>query len=89
MPDGHRQDYRLRASRDGLRVQGLCASYDLLAMVRDAGWRVVGARSHAAKRLLKKADLLHNVEILPPPRLRWRTSLASASATNTAPANGL
>jgi hypothetical protein len=86
MPDGRIQDYHLRAARDGLRVEPAARSYDLMVMIREARWRIVGARSHAAKRLLKVAGLPNDVEMLPP-RIPWRTSLASASATVTATAH--
>jgi hypothetical protein len=40
MPDGTTRRYDLRASESGLRLVRPYASYDLLAMLRDAGWRI-------------------------------------------------
>ena len=39
-PDGTTGEYRLRSTRFGLRLVRRRASYDLLTMWRDAGWRI-------------------------------------------------
>ena len=67
MPDGDTQDYHLRASRHGLRLVRACASYDLMAMIREGGWTIAGVRTRAAKRMLEKAGLLDGVAVLVAP----------------------
>jgi hypothetical protein len=45
LPDGTTREYRLRATRFGLRLVGRGASYDLLTMWRDGGWRIQDLRT--------------------------------------------
>jgi hypothetical protein len=50
-PGGSAREYQLQQSMHGLRlVAGCLASYDLLTMVTEAGWRV--ARADEADRVL-------------------------------------
>ena len=77
--DGATAEYRLRRTADRLRLELAFASYDLVTML-DAGWQIVGTKTHAAERLLGRAGLLtSDIERLPPARrLRWRRSLYKA-----------
>ena len=50
IPDGSTAEYRLRASRSGLRLVRSCVSYDLITMVRDAGWRIVEVKTDLVSR---------------------------------------
>jgi hypothetical protein len=52
MPDGTTRRYDLRASESGLRLVRACASYDLLAMLRDAGWRIHAVTDEVDRRRL-------------------------------------
>ena len=55
MPDGTTRKYDLRASESGLRLVRACSSYDLLAMVRDAGWRIHAVTDEADRiRLVRQ-----------------------------------
>ena len=76
-PDGATAEYRLRRTQTGLRLELRCASYDLVTMVLEAGWQIVGTRTHVAERLLLRAGLLTSeIDRLPPSRRsRWRTLL--------------
>ena len=81
MPDGSHQDYHVRRTSQGLRVLRPCASYEPVVMMADAGWEIVGVRTHAAKRLLKAAGLLSaDLPLLPRP-LRWRMARRYADST--------
>ena len=55
LPDGTRCEYRLRSTKGGLRLAGSCASYDLLAMVRDAGWTIQEVKTDIARKRLMRA----------------------------------
>jgi hypothetical protein len=72
MPDGSIQDFHLRGVSESLRLVRPCASYELAMMVADGRWEIVGVRTEAAKRLLRRAGLLPAVFAR---RQRWRTSL--------------
>ena len=77
-PDGATAEYYLRRTKDGgLRLELGCSSYDLSAMMENAGWQIVGVRSFAAKRLLLHAGLLTQSVSELPQRARWRTALPS------------
>ena len=55
MPDGTTRKYDLRASESGLRLVRACASYDLLAMLHDAGWRIHAVTGEADRmRLIRE-----------------------------------
>ena len=81
LPDGSTQEFHLRQTPHGLRLLRPSASYDLAAMMAEAGWIVIGVRTETAKRLLRRVGL--SPERLPtlPQRRRWRTSLAEHGAT--------
>jgi hypothetical protein len=55
IPNGPTAEYRLVGSKSGLRLVRSCASYDLLTMVRDAGWRIVEVKTDLAWRRLRRA----------------------------------
>ena len=55
MPDGTTHKYDLRASESGLRLVRTCASYDLRAMLRDAGWRIQAVTCEADRVQLIRA----------------------------------
>jgi hypothetical protein len=63
MPDGTTHKYDLRASDSGLRLVRTCASYDLLAMLREAGWRIQAVTCEADRVQLIRA---FGAEMLPP-----------------------
>lgn len=75
-PDGATAEYRLRRTTNGLRLELRCVSYDLMTML-DAGWQIVGTRTHFAEHLLLRAGLLtSDIDRLPPSRRsRWHMSL--------------
>jgi hypothetical protein len=52
LPDGSTCEYRLRATKWGLRLVRSCASYDLLTLVRDAGWTIREVKTEIARRHL-------------------------------------
>jgi len=52
MPDGTTRQYALRASESGLRLVRAFASYDLLAMLRDARWRIHAVTDEADRMRL-------------------------------------
>jgi hypothetical protein len=54
LPDGARCQYRLIATRMGLRLVRRFASYDLMAMVRDAGWRIHALTSRRDRTLIRR-----------------------------------
>ena len=83
-PNGATAEYRLRHAASGLRLEMPTASYDLLAML-NAGWEIVGTKTHAAERLLRRAGLLtSDIERLPPARRsRWCRSLMTAPRERT------
>jgi hypothetical protein len=55
LPDGTTCEYRLRAAKHGLRLERSYASYDLLTMVRDAGWVIRDVKTKIAHRRLMRA----------------------------------
>ena len=55
VPDGTTCEYRLRAAKRGLRLERSCASYDLLTLVRDAGWVIRDVKTTIAHRRLMRA----------------------------------
>ena len=55
MPDGTTRRYDLRASASGLRLVRAFASYDLLAMLRDAGWRIHAVTDDADRMRVQAA----------------------------------
>jgi hypothetical protein len=55
-PMGHVGEYELHATERGLRLVARCASYDLMTMVRDAGWKVAAAEDDE-RQLLQQADI--------------------------------
>jgi len=55
LPDGTTCEYRLRATKRGLRLERSCASYDLLTMVRDAGWAIREVKTEMAHSRLLRA----------------------------------
>jgi hypothetical protein len=57
LPDGSTQEFHLRQTPHGLRLLRPSASYDLAAMMAEAGWIVVGVRTEVAKRLLRRVGL--------------------------------
>ena len=71
-PNGATAEYRLRQATSGLRLELAAGSYDLLTML-EAGWQIVGTKSYAAERLLRRAGLLtSDINRLPPGRrFRW------------------
>ena len=75
-PNGETVEYRLRHDARGLRLELSAGSYDLLAML-DEGWQIVGTKTYAAERLLRRAGLLaSDIDRLPRAhRYRWRRSL--------------
>ena len=75
MPDGSIQDFHLRCVSQSLRLVRPCASYELAMMVADGRWEIVGVRTEAANRLLRRAGLLPAVFAR---RQRWRTSLLAS-----------
>ena len=54
LPDGTTCEYLLRKSKDGLRLVRPCASYDLLTLVRDAGWSIQEVKTNLERKLLSK-----------------------------------
>jgi hypothetical protein len=52
LPDGSTCEYRLQATKWGLRLVRSCASYDLLTLVRDAGWTIREVKTDIARRRL-------------------------------------
>ena len=75
-PDGATGEYRLRQTANGFRLDLRCTSYDLMTML-EAGWQIVGTRTYAAERLLRRAGLLTSeIDRLPRSRRsRWRRLL--------------
>ena len=75
-PNGATGEYRLRQTANGFRLDLRCTSYDLMTML-EAGWQIVGTRTYAAERLLRRAGLLTSeIDRLPRNRRsRWRRSL--------------
>jgi len=55
LPDGTTCEYRLLQTKSGLRLLRPCASYDLLTLVRDAGWRIETAKTHLERKYLALA----------------------------------
>ena len=55
LPDGTTCEYRLQQTNNGLRLVRSCASYDLLTLVRDAGWRIETVKPHLARQYLALA----------------------------------
>ena len=78
-PDGATGEYRLRPTADGFRLDLRCTSYDLTSML-EAGCQIVGTRTYAAERLLRRAGLLTSeIDRLPRSRRsRWRRLLHTA-----------
>jgi hypothetical protein len=78
-PNGDTAEYRVRRTAQGLRLELQTASYDLLAML-NAGWQIVGTKTHAAERLLRRAGMFtSDIDRLPPARrFRWRRTLIEA-----------
>ena len=81
MPDGTTKAYRLRRTREGLRVELRWTSYDLVTMVDEAGWRIVAVETETAKRLLASAGLLTG-DVKLPTRHRWRGSVGQGNRFN-------
>ena len=52
LPDGSTCEYGLRATKWGLRLVRSCVSYDLLTLVRDAGWTIRDVKTDIARRRL-------------------------------------
>jgi hypothetical protein len=52
LPDGSTCEYRLRTTKWGLRLVRSCASYDLVTLVRDAGWTIREVKTDIARRRL-------------------------------------
>ena len=75
MPDGSIQDFHLRCVSQSLRLVRPCASYELAMMVANGRWEIVGVRTEAAKRLLRRAGFLPAAFAR---RQRWRTSLLAS-----------
>jgi hypothetical protein len=73
--DGSTREYRLRRTEQGLRLIGVHATYDLATMMNEEGWRIVGVRTEAAKKLLSRAGLLTAHVAILARRRRWRTRL--------------
>jgi hypothetical protein len=74
-PNGSTAEYRLCRAPEGLRLVQPCASYDLAAMIQDAGWRIVKIKTFAAGRLLQSAGFDQQA----PRRWKRRTRLATYS----------
>jgi hypothetical protein len=55
LPDGTTCDYRLRSTKVGLRLERSYASYDLVTMVRNAGWTIQEVKTDIARRRLMRA----------------------------------
>jgi hypothetical protein len=55
LPDGTTCECQLRSTKWGLRLVRRCASFDLLAMVRDGGWVIREVKTDAARRHLARA----------------------------------
>jgi hypothetical protein len=89
MPDGSTQEFHLRQTPHGLRLLRPSASYDLAAMMAEAEWTIVGVRTEAAKRLLRRVGL--SAERLPllPRHTRWRATLAPNARPTVSEATGL
>lgn len=56
MPDDTTREYDVRASETGLRLVRAYASYDLLAMLRDAGWRIHAVTAETDRMRLIRAN---------------------------------
>ena len=52
LPDGSTCEYQLRATKWGLRLVRSCVSYDLLTLVREAGWTIRDVKTDIARRRL-------------------------------------
>jgi hypothetical protein len=58
MPNGTTGEYRLRVTKNGLRLEGRCASYHLMTMLSESDWRIRGAKTARARKQLIAAGLL-------------------------------
>jgi hypothetical protein len=55
LPDGTKCEYRLQSTNRGLRLVTSCASYDVVTMVRDAGWTIDEVKTDIARKRLRRA----------------------------------
>ena len=54
LPDGTTCEYGLRPSERGLRLVQSCTSYDLLVMLREAGWRIQAVKGETDRLRLRR-----------------------------------
>jgi hypothetical protein len=55
LPNGTTCECLLRNGKDGLRLVRRYASYDLLALVREAGWRIEAVETDLERKRLARA----------------------------------
>ena len=55
LPNGTTCECLLRKTKYGLRLVRPCASYDLLALVREAGWRIEVVETDLERKRLARA----------------------------------
>ena len=55
LPDGTTCECLLRNTKYGLRLVRPCASYDLLTLVREAGWRIQAVKTSLDRKRLARA----------------------------------
>jgi hypothetical protein len=55
LPNGTTCECLLRNTKYGLRLVRPCASYDLLALVREGGWRVEAVETDLERKRLARA----------------------------------